>query len=132
MVHSLRFLVSLFTSSLRSRLSLQLEVAALRQQLSVYQLQPRRPRIAPADRLLWSILARLWSDWRRALFFVQPRTVTLWQKKRFRDQYLKALVASDFFVVLTATFKVLFVFLVRAHDRRRIVHFNVTEHPTAQ
>ena len=32
----------------------------------------------------------------------------------------------------TVTFKVLFVFLVLAHDRRRIVHFNVTEHPTAQ
>ncbi len=77
MVHLLRFLVSLFTSSLRSRLSLQLEVAALRHQLSVYQFEQRRPRIAPADRLLWSILARLWSDWRRALFFVQPRTVTL-------------------------------------------------------
>ena len=87
MVHLLRFLVSLFTSSLRSRLSLQLEVAALRHQLSVYQLQQRRPRIAPADRLLWSILARLWSDWRRALFFVQPRTVTLWQKRRFRDYW---------------------------------------------
>ena len=34
-------------------------------------------RIAQADRLLWSIVARLWSDWRRALFFVQPRTVTV-------------------------------------------------------
>jgi hypothetical protein len=45
---------------------------------------------------------------------------------------LKELVAIDFFVVPTATFKVLFVFLVLAHDRRRIVHFNVTEHPTAQ
>ena len=32
----------------------------------------------------------------------------------------------------TATFKVLFVFIILAHDRRRIVHFNITEHPTAQ
>jgi transposase InsO family protein len=32
--------------------------------------------------------------------------------------------------VPTATFRVLFGFLVLAHDRRRIVHFNVTEHPT--
>jgi len=38
----------------------------------------------------------------------------------------------DFFIVPTATFKVLFVFLVLAHNRRRIVHFNVTEHPSAQ
>jgi len=45
MGHLLRFLVSLFTSSLRSRLSLQLEVAALRHQLSVYQFQ--QPWISP-------------------------------------------------------------------------------------
>ena len=32
----------------------------------------------------------------------------------------------------TATFRVLFVFVILAHERRRIVHFNVTEHPTAQ
>ncbi len=31
----------------------------------------------------------------------------------------------------TVTFKVLFVFVILAHDRRRIVHFNITEHPTA-
>jgi len=36
----------------------------------------------------------------------------------------------DFFTVPTATFRVLSVFLVLSHDRRRIVHFNVTEHPT--
>ena len=38
----------------------------------------------------------------------------------------------DFFVVPTVTFRVLFVLVILAHDRRRIVHFNVTEHPTAQ
>ncbi len=52
--------------------------------------------------------------------------------RTFLDQHLKELVAIDFFVMPTATFKVLFVFLVLTHDRRRIVHFNVTEHPTAQ
>ena len=36
----------------------------------------------------------------------------------------------DFFTVPTITFQVLYVFLVLAHDRRRIVHFNVTAHPT--
>jgi len=207
MVRLLHFLVSLITTSVRTRLSLQLEITLLRHQLSVYQFERRRPQILPADRLLWSIVARLWSDWRRALFFVKPRTVVIWQKKRFRDYWwtlsqrgpigrpriapelrqlirrmwqanpawgsprivaelhkvgievakstvekykppgerspsstwrsfldlhLKELVAVDFFIVPTATFKVLFVFLVLAHDRRRIVHFNVTEHPTAQ
>ncbi len=52
--------------------------------------------------------------------------------RTFLDQHVKELVAIDSFIVPTATFKVLFVFLMLAHDRRRIVHFNVTEHPTAQ
>ncbi len=37
----------------------------------------------------------------------------------------------DFFTVPAATFRVLFVFIVLAHERRRVLHFNVTEHPTA-
>ena len=45
---------------------------------------------------------------------------------------MKDLVPIDFFVVPTATSRVLFVLVVLAHERRRIVHFNVTEHPTAQ
>ncbi len=51
--------------------------------------------------------------------------------RTFLDQHVKELVAVDFFVVPTVTFKVFFVFLVLAHDRRRIIHFNVTAHPTA-
>jgi len=50
----------------------------------------------------------------------------------FLDLHLKQFVAVDFLVVPTATFNVLFVFVVMAHDRRRILHFNVTEHPTSQ
>jgi len=38
----------------------------------------------------------------------------------------------DFFTVLTLTGRVLFVLIVLSHARRRIVHFKVTEHPTAQ
>ncbi len=90
MARVLCFLFSLLTSTLRSRLSLQLEIAALRHQRSAYRSKGQRPRLAPPDRLLWSVLAKLWSPWRRALFFVQPRTVTLWQRKRFRD-YWRAL-----------------------------------------
>jgi len=52
--------------------------------------------------------------------------------RTFLDLQLKDLVAIDFFVVPTATFEVLFVFIVLAHDRRKIVHFNVTKNPTAQ
>ncbi len=70
MVRLIHFLLALLTSSLRTRLSLQLEIAALRHQLSVYRAKSRRARIAPVDRLLWSVVARLWSGWRRALFIV--------------------------------------------------------------
>ncbi len=42
------------------------------------------------------------------------------------------MVAVDFPVVPTIRFKMLFVFVVLSHDRRRVVHFNVTAHPTAQ
>jgi hypothetical protein len=40
--------------------------------------------------------------------------------------------AMDFFVVPTAELEVLFVLVILIHDRRRVLHFNVTEHPTAQ
>ena len=51
--------------------------------------------------------------------------------RTFLDNHAKELIALDFFTVPTATFKVLFVLVVLRHDRRRILHFNVTEHPTA-
>ena len=51
--------------------------------------------------------------------------------RTFLALHRKDLVAVDFLVVPTATFKVLFVFVVLAHDRRQIIHFNVTQHPTA-
>jgi transposase InsO family protein len=197
----------LFTA-LRGRLSVQLEVVALRHQLSVYErTRPRRFKIEPADRMLWSWLSRVWPDWRRGLHFVQPRAVLEWQKRRFRDHWrrnsqggqpgrpaietesrapirqvsranpswgsprivgelakvgivvakstvekyrirvdgapsptwrafldnhVRDLVSIDFFIVPTLGFEILYVLIVLAHDRRRIIHFNVTAHPTAQ
>jgi len=44
---------------------------------------------------------------------------------------VRDLVSIDFFTVPTARLRVLFVLVVLAHHRRRVVHFNVTEHPTA-
>ena len=49
--------------------------------------------------------------------------------RAFLDNHIKDLMAIDFFVVPTATFSVLFGFLVLAHDRRRVLHFNVTSEP---
>jgi len=51
--------------------------------------------------------------------------------KAFLDNHVNELVSIDFFTVPTATFRVLFVLVVLAHRRRMVVHFNVTEHPTA-
>ena len=51
--------------------------------------------------------------------------------RTFLANHLQDLVAIDFFTVPTARLRVLFVLVVLAHLRRRIVHFNVTEHPTA-
>jgi hypothetical protein len=51
---------------------------------------------------------------------------------RVSTNHARDLIALDFFTVPTATFRVLFVFVVLSHGRRRLVHFNVTEHPTAE
>jgi len=52
--------------------------------------------------------------------------------RTFLENHAKNIVSVDFFTVPTIRFQVLYVFLVLAHDRRRIVHFNVTAHPTAE
>jgi hypothetical protein len=51
--------------------------------------------------------------------------------RTFLQNHLADLVSVDFFVVPTATFRVLYVFVVLLHHRRRVVHFNVTDSPTA-
>jgi transposase InsO family protein len=51
--------------------------------------------------------------------------------RTFLTNHVRDLVSVDFFTVPTARLRVLFVFVVLAHDRRRVLHFNVTEHPTA-
>jgi putative transposase len=198
----LAFLGALF----RSRRSLALQVLALQHQVAVYERTVHRPRLRSSDRLFWAWLSRLWPGWQATLAFVQPRTVIVWQQKRFRDHWqrlsqngssgrpavareirelirnisranplwgsprivgelrklgihvakstvekyrvrpgnlpsptwkvflnnhVKDLAALDFFVVPTVFYKVLFVLVILAHERRRIVHVNVTEHPTA-
>jgi hypothetical protein len=59
----------------------------------------------------------------------------LWGSPRIVGEprnHVKDLASIDFFLVPTVQFQLLFVFLVLATDRRRIVHFNVTEHPSAE
>ena len=52
--------------------------------------------------------------------------------RTFLDNHAKDIVAIDFFTVPTATFRVLYCFIMLRHDRRTVVHFNVTTNPTAQ
>src|SRR5271166_417355 len=200
-------LFALLASSFRTRAALQAEILALRHQLAVFQKNaPRRLRIHRCDRLLWVVLYRFWSGWRRCLEMVQPATVLRWHRRAFawhwtrksrrlpgrpevaaniRDlirrmreanplwgaprihgellklgiavaqstvarylsrprkppsqtwrtfltNHLAQTVGIDFFTVPTATFRVLFVFVVLSHERRQLVHFGVTEHPTQE
>jgi hypothetical protein len=72
---------------------------------------------------------------------VSERTVSRLMPKRsiapsqtwrtFLDNHVRDLVSIDFFTIPTARLRVLFVFIVLSHQRRRLIHFNVTEHPTA-
>lgn len=199
-------LLAFVSTTLRSRLSLQFEIVALRHQIMVYKRSAPRPRIKRGDRIFWSWIARHWSGWRTAVVIVQPATVIAWQRKRFRDHWAelsnrgkpgrppvskeiidlirkmseanvgwgsprivgelrklrsgvakstvekyrvrsrkppsptwksflnnhaKDMVSIDFLVVPTLRFKMLYVLVILSHHRRKVVHFNVTEHPTA-
>jgi transposase InsO family protein len=194
-------------ASLRSRAALQLEILALRHQLGVLHRSVKRPKLTPADRLVWAGLCAFWKDWRSSIFLVKASTVIGWHRKGFRlfwswkircgkpgrravpkevralirtmsqdnplwgaprihgellklgidigetsvskymrrrrrppsqtwrtflENHMKSMVSVDFFTVPTIRFQILYVFLVLAHERRRILHFAVTAHPTAE
>jgi putative transposase len=192
---------------LRSRASLQLEVLALRQQLSLVADRDRkRLSFHKSERIFWVWLYRLWPACLHTLKIFKPDTLLQWHRKRFRlywtwksrprrggrpaidpdvrelirtmsrnnigwgaprihgelkmlgiqisestvakyiirhrnppsqtwrtflENHADCLVGIDFFTVPTATFRILYVFIVLSHDRRHIVHFNVTAHPSA-
>ncbi len=76
-------------------------------------------------------------------FGVSERTISRWMKRAPRSRQSKqrwmtflrnhreAISAMDVFTVPTVTFGLLYCFFIVAHDRRRILHFNVTRHPTS-
>jgi len=59
----------------------------------------------------------------------QPRGDQRWST--FLKNHAAAMLACDFFVAVTATFRTLYVFVVIEHDTRRLAHLNVTFHPSA-
>lgn len=119
--------------------------------------RPGRPAIPPA---LQGLIRRMacdnptWGEERIANELllklglrVSPRTVRKYLPKRldhgrgkgvpsqrwrsFVRNHAQAMVACDFCVVVTATFRLLYVFVIMEHATRRILHVNVTAHPTA-
>src|SRR3989449_6023448 len=112
---------------------------------------PGRPQVSAEVRKLVRTMAaanvtwgapRIHGELLKLGFEISERTVSrLMPKQRktpsqtwktFLTNHVGQLVFIDFFTVSTLQLKVLFVFLVLAHERRRVVHFNVTEHPTAE
>jgi putative transposase len=115
------------------------------------QRQHGRPQTDPQIRTLVRDMAtanplwgapRIHGELRTLGVDVSERTVSRLLKSRtrrpsqtwrtFLTNHLTSAASMDFFTVSTLTGRVLFVVIVLSHVRRRIVHFNVTEHPTAQ
>jgi len=113
-----------------------------------------RPPIPPELRSLIRRIAAenvLWGEerianelWVKLGIRVSPRTVGKYMPKRplgrprgdqrwsaFLKNHAKAILACDFFVAVTATFRMLYVFVVIEHGTRRLSHVNVTANPSA-
>ena len=206
MLNAILFGFRLIVLVLGGHRQVALENVALRQQLTAFTRDIKRPRLRRWDRLFWMGLATIWKDWRSALVIVRPETVIGWQRRRFKQYWRRLsqsngpgrpgvsveirklvksmaaanhlwgaprihgellklgfeisertvsrliprrdkkpsqtwrtflrnhvgqLVSVDFFTVPTIQLRVLYVFVVLAHGRRRVLHFSVTEHPTA-
>jgi putative transposase len=86
---------------------------------------------------------RIHGELRMLGFELSKRTISRWMNRAPRDpdrakrwltflrNHREAIAAMDFFTVPTITFGVLYCFFVISHDRRRILHVNVTKHPTS-
>jgi hypothetical protein len=109
--------------------------------------QPGRPRTGAEIRKLIHTMATASPTWgaprvhgelKKLGFKISERTVSpkttdtpsqTWMT--FLRNHVGQMVSLDFFTVATIQLRVLYVFIVLAHGRRRVLHFNVTEHPTA-
>ena len=83
-IDKLHGLAAAVSATFKSRAAVQLENLPLRHQLCVLQRSVKRPKLSPADRLLWAWLCAVWSGWRSALVIVKPDTVIAWHRKGFR------------------------------------------------
>jgi len=95
-----------------------------------------------AENPTWGV-PRIHGELLKLGFDVSERTVSRWvgrapkmpdasrRWKTFLSNHREVIAAMDFFTVSTLAFSVLYCFFVIAHDRRRILHFNVTRHPNS-
>jgi len=99
----------------------------LRKQLALYQeRQVHSRRATDATRLTVVLAARLF-DWKGG----RRRAVPSQRWMTFVRNHAKAMVACDFFVSVTFRFQIIYVLVMMEVGSRRLVHFNVTSHPTA-
>ena len=115
------------------------------------QKRPDRPRTDVAIRILVAKMLsanplwgapRIHGELQRLGVDISERTVSRLVSRRqrppsqtwrtFLANHLSAIVSTDFFTVPTLTGRILFVLVVLAHQRRRVGHLSVTEHPTAE
>ena len=66
-----------------------------------------------------------------AKYMVRRRRPPLQTWRTFLANHVGQIMAADFFVVPTVTYRLLFVLVILAHERRRVVHIAVTDHPTS-
>ena len=64
-------------------------------------------------------------------YMVKPKKPPSPTWRTFLDNHVKNMISVDFMIVPTITFKLLYVFIILSHGRRRIILFNVTDSPTA-
>ena len=67
-----------------------------------------------------------------AKYMARPKKPPSQTWRTFLENHVPDIAACDFFTVPTVTFRVLYVFIVLRHDRRQVVHFNVTTNPHAE
>jgi len=112
----------------RGRPPIELEIRKLIRRMSRGNPLWGTPRIQSELALLGYVVGDSTIDKYR----IRPKNPPSQTWRTFLDNHVKDIVAIDFFTVPTATFRILFTFVVLRHDRRQVVHFNVTAHPTAE
>jgi putative transposase len=158
MLNIMRLCLGTITRLFCARRTLLLENLALRQQLVVFKRRHPRTRLTFLEKLFWVAARQICSDWKQFLIVVLPDTVVQWHRSgfalywrlisRFPGRAGRKRIAKEIrdlifrfgwsrkmrpgeHLWITITFGVLYCFFVIGHDRRRILHFNVTRHPTS-